>query len=47
MARQSKYQPLADYLSKLGGNDVTLSFSQIEEILGFKLSPSARKHRPN
>lgn len=47
MARQSKYQPLADYLSKLGGNDVTLSFSQIEKILGFKLSPSARKHRPN
>lgn len=47
IARQSKYQPLADYLAKLGRNDVTLSFSQIEEILGFKLSTSARKHRPN
>lgn len=32
MARQSKYQPLADYLSKFGENDVTFSFSQIEEM---------------
>lgn len=47
VARKTKYQPLADYLADSGQNDVTLSFSQIEEILGFKLSPSARKHKPN
>lgn len=47
MARQTKYQPLADYLANCGQDNVTLTFSQIEDILGFKLSPSARKHRPN
>jgi hypothetical protein len=47
MGRQTKYQPLADYLANCGYDNVTLTFSQIEDILGFKLSPSARKHRPN
>jgi len=47
VARKTKYQPLADYLADSGQDDVTLSFTQIEEILGFKLSPSARKHSPN
>ena len=47
MGRKTKYQPLADYLVNCGHDNVTLTFSQIEDILGFKLSPSARKHRPN
>ena len=47
VARKTKYQPLADYLADSGQDDVTLSFSQIEEILGFKFSPLTRKHRPN
>lgn len=47
MQRNSKYKPLADYLQKSGLEKVTLSFNEIEKILGFKLDPSARKHRAN
>ena len=45
--RKTKYQPLADYLLASGKDDLMLTFTQIEEILGFELSPSARKHRAN
>lgn len=47
MQRKTKYQPLADYLLATGKDIVELSFSQIENILKFYLSPSARKHRAN
>ena len=47
MIRKTKYQPLADYLITSNKEEVVLTFSKIEEILGFKLSPSARKHRAN
>lgn len=45
MIKYSKYKPLADYLSKTGNDKITLTFSEIENILGFKLPKSARKHR--
>lgn len=47
MVKKTKYQPLADFLSKSNKEDITLTFSDIEKILGFNLSPSARKHRPS
>lgn len=45
--RKSKYKPLADYLSASNKNSVSLTFNQIEKILGFKLPPSSRKYRAN
>ena len=42
----SKYDPLRRYLESAGTDLVPMSFAQIEEVLGFKLPPSARKHRP-
>lgn len=47
MTRTTKYQPLANYLANSRQYNVVLTFLQIEEILGFKLPPSARKHRSN
>ncbi len=47
-SRTAKYVPLARYLLNLASTkqSVTLSFSQIEEILGADLPPSARRYRP-
>lgn len=45
--RKTKYQPLADYLLASGKDDLMLTFAQIEEILGFELPLSSRKHRAN
>ncbi|WP_157763889.1 DUF7662 domain-containing protein [Paraburkholderia aromaticivorans] len=42
----SKYAPLADYLRNLDRNEVTLSFDEIERILGFSLPPTASRFRP-
>lgn len=42
----SKYAPLTDALLKLPQSQVTLSFQQIESLIGARLPPSARKHRP-
>lgn len=39
----AKYEPLKVHLEKDGGAKVTLSFEQIEQILGAKLAPYARK----
>ena len=41
----SKYTPLADYLRRQTSHTVTLTFRKIEGILGFRLPPSAYKHR--
>ena len=41
-----KYAALTDYLRKAGKDQVTLSFRQLEEILGFTLPKSARRYRP-
>lgn len=40
-----KYRPLSEAILADGGNKVTFSFSEMEEILGFSLPPSARNHR--
>lgn len=42
----SKYAPLADYLRNLDGSEVTLSFDEIERILGFSLPATASRFRP-
>lgn len=41
----SKYQPLQEYLLNSNANTLSLSFSDIEKILGFKLPASSLKHR--
>ena len=40
-----KYQHLGDYLTEQKGDDCTLPFIKIEEIIGGSLPPSARNHR--
>lgn len=42
----SKYAPLADYLRNLDRSEVTLSFDEIERLLGFRLPPTAGRFRP-
>ena len=42
--RGSKFEPLTSYLEHTGFEEVTLSFNQIEEILGVQLCPSAREY---
>ena len=42
--RGSKFDPLTAYLMNSGIDELTLTFKQIEAILGFPLYPSARKH---
>lgn len=41
----SKYSPLEKFLSRSGGEFVPMQFSDIEDVLGFQLPPSARNHR--
>lgn len=40
----SKYKPLERHLRASGRTHVTLTFSQIEKILGVRLPDSARRH---
>ena len=39
-----KYDPLADFLSSQGAEHVQLTFRRIEDIIGDRLPPSARKY---
>lgn len=41
-----KYEALEAFLQEKGFEEIPLSFSEIEKIIGRKLPPSARKHRP-
>ncbi len=41
----SKYEPLSLFLSKVKENQITLTFKEVEKILGFDLPYSARTHR--
>ncbi len=41
-----KYDPLRSYLESQSDRNVTLSFDQLERILGFELPASASRHRP-
>jgi hypothetical protein len=40
-----KYEPIARKLREASNDELSLSLSEIEDILKFKLPPSARKHR--
>jgi hypothetical protein len=40
-----KYEPLGDFLRKQRGNEVSLTFAEIERITGIKLPPKAQHHR--
>jgi hypothetical protein len=42
----SKYDGLGAFLGKKSGSRVTLSFAEVEKILGFSLPDSAYHHRP-
>lgn len=39
-----KYTPLTEWLNRQPGNDVTVTFAQIEEIIGDNLPPAARRY---
>lgn len=41
----SKYEPLADFLKDFSEDSWDASFSEIEDVLGFPLPPSAHEHR--
>jgi hypothetical protein len=45
MGYAGKYHKLYNYLIQSGQRTLELSFSTIEEILGFGLPPSAYKHQ--
>ncbi len=40
-----KYEPLAEFLKDFDGDAWEASFSDIEDVLGFPLPPSAHEHR--
>lgn len=40
----SKYEPLPQFLSSVGGAAHRMSFAEIERVLGFKLPKSAYQH---
>ncbi len=40
----SKYTPLQTHLERKEGSQLPMTFSEVEEILGFSLPPSARNH---
>ena len=42
----SKFEPLTRHLSRVPASEYRTTFAEVERILGFKLPPSARRHRP-
>ncbi|UBV44748.1 hypothetical protein LAJ19_16480 (plasmid) [Deinococcus taeanensis] len=40
-----KYLPLSEYLRESSASTLTLTFAEIEDLLGCNLPPSAKKHR--
>ena len=46
MAVRGKYQRLYTHLCRLGTQEWSTSFGEIESIIGFELPASARLHRP-
>ena len=40
-----KYEPLATHLASASASEWSATFAQVEQVLGFPLPPSARKHR--
>ena len=46
MVLRGKYRRLYSYLSNLRVSEWRTSFRQVEAVIGFRLPPSARLHRP-
>jgi hypothetical protein len=44
MAAPSKYEPLRGFLAQAEGDEVPMRFDEIEQVLGFALPSSARRH---
>jgi len=44
MRSGSKYRPLQNFLASAHGAELPMSFADIEQVLGFKLPASARRH---
>ena len=42
-----KYRYLSSYLKSSGKDQIRMTFAEIEKLIGFPLSPSARKNRAN
>lgn len=42
----SKYEPLQRFLESQRSGEFPMSFREVEAVLGFRLPPSAREHRP-
>lgn len=42
-----KYRPLWSWLSAQDREEVTMTFDEIETVLGFGLPPSSRRHQPH
>lgn len=42
----SKYRPLTDWLNAEAADVIPLTFAELEDVLGFSLAASARKHLP-
>jgi len=42
----TKFEPLTRYLGSLSARERRMCFREVEQVLGFQLPPSARKHRP-
>jgi hypothetical protein len=40
-----KYEPLTEFLRKQTGNEIKMTFAQIERVIEAKLPPKAQKHR--
>lgn len=43
--KDEKYQKLTDYLQKTGKKEIRLTLTEIQDILGFPLDPSAYQYR--
>jgi hypothetical protein len=46
-SHDGKYRPLWEHLRGLERPEITLSFNDVERILGFPLPPSSRAHQPH
>ncbi len=46
MSIHSKYNPLEEHLKSVGFKEIRMTFEEIEAVIGTRLPPSARKHRP-
>jgi hypothetical protein len=42
----AKYEALGEFLRRQQGERVPMTFAEIERVIGARLPPSARKHRP-